>query len=146
VPEQQTSCHKGLITLANGASGRGRSDLGDFYNQLLPAMWAGARLRCPVCGKGRMYASLTRLNEQCPACGIRFEPEQGTFSGALMLAMGITGLLVALGALSVELLFHPPAEVQLWLWILFACLFLPLTYPSFKGAWLGFMYTLKRMP
>lgn len=124
---------------------QGLFDLGDFYNELLPAMWAGACLRCPVCRQGRMYASLTHQNKRCPNCGISFEPEAGTFSGALMLAMGVTGLVVALGAIGIEVIFHPTIDTQVFLWSVFACLFLPLSYPSFKGAWLGFMYTLKRM-
>lgn len=123
----------------------GRWELGDFFTHLWPAMGAGIRRRCPVCHKGRLYAGPGRLNERCPACGIRFEPDPGDFAGALMLTMGVTGLFVALGTIVLEVAFHLSGDTQLWIWVTFACLFLPLAYPNFKGAWLGFMYTLRRM-
>lgn len=38
---------------------------------------------CPRCRQGRIYASIARMNERCPACGLKFEREQGYFLGAM---------------------------------------------------------------
>ena len=32
------------------------------------AMWRGLRGRCPVCGRGRLFARLLRVNTVCDAC------------------------------------------------------------------------------
>ena len=41
------------------------------------------RLRCPRCTTGPIFASLFRMNRQCPVCGLEFEREQGYFVGAM---------------------------------------------------------------
>ena len=41
------------------------------------------RLRCPRCATGPIFASLFRMNRQCPVCGLEFEREQGYFVGAM---------------------------------------------------------------
>ena len=41
------------------------------------------RHRCPRCLEGAVYASLLRMHESCPRCGLRFEREPGYFLGAM---------------------------------------------------------------
>ena len=41
------------------------------------------RLHCPRCAAGPIFASLFRMNRQCPVCGLEFEREQGYFVGAM---------------------------------------------------------------
>ncbi len=39
--------------------------------------WRAARLRCPVCGSGGLFASWFRMRQHCPRCGLplhRSEP------------------------------------------------------------------------
>ncbi len=61
------------------------------------------RLRCPRCFEGRVYASLFRMHEACPSCGLVFEREPGYFVGAmyfgygLALAAGLPPFLLLLG-------------------------------------------------
>jgi uncharacterized protein (DUF983 family) len=40
------------------------------------------QLRCPRCLQGQVFATLFRMHEQCPVCGLRFEREPGYFTGA----------------------------------------------------------------
>lgn len=47
------------------------------------SMWAILRQRCPRCGKGKVFAGSVRMHEECPACKIRFEREEGYFLGAM---------------------------------------------------------------
>ena len=55
------------------------------------------RQRCPRCLKGKVFAGLVRMNENCPECGYHFEREQGYFLGAMyasyFLAVPAVGLL-----------------------------------------------------
>lgn len=43
----------------------------------------GLKLRCPNCGLGPLYASLTRMHSSCDYCDLVFEREQGYFIGAI---------------------------------------------------------------
>lgn len=47
------------------------------------------RQRCPRCRQGRVFCGAIAMNERCPACGLRFEREQGYWLGALYLAYGL---------------------------------------------------------
>jgi uncharacterized protein (DUF983 family) len=48
-----------------------------------------AKQRCPRCLQGRVFATLFRMHEQCPVCGLRFEREPGYFTGAMYLSYGV---------------------------------------------------------
>jgi uncharacterized protein (DUF983 family) len=58
------------------------------------------RLRCPRCGRDRLYARWFTMHERCGACGLRYEREQGYFVGAiyvnyaLTVALGLGGVLL----------------------------------------------------
>jgi uncharacterized protein (DUF983 family) len=47
---------------------------------MLAPVLRGLRLKCPACGEGRMSArwwTLGHLRDECPRCGVRFEPARG---------------------------------------------------------------------
>jgi uncharacterized protein (DUF983 family) len=62
------------------------------------------RQLCPRCRSGKIFRGsvwgFPKMHEQCPACGLKFEREQGYFLGAMYFSytMGI-GLIVLLSAL-----------------------------------------------
>ena len=39
-------------------------------------VWRGLRLRCPVCGQGRLFRTYFTMHESCSCCGVRFAREQ----------------------------------------------------------------------
>jgi uncharacterized protein (DUF983 family) len=45
--------------------------------------------RCPRCREGRVFASLLRMNRQCPRCDLQFEREPGYFLGAMYFSYGL---------------------------------------------------------
>ncbi|MCC6628072.1 MAG: DUF983 domain-containing protein [Chloroflexi bacterium] len=56
------------------------------------------RLRCPVCGQGRLFRSGLSVNEQCPTCRFRFARaneygSEGYFTGAMAINLVVTGVL-----------------------------------------------------
>src|SRR5262245_12611962 len=55
-------------------------------------------LRCPSCGRTRLFAGWFRMREACAACGLRYEREPGYFVGAIYvnyaLTIGLLGVLV----------------------------------------------------
>lgn len=108
---------------------------------MLRPLLRGAALRCPVCGRGRLFAGYNRVVDHCAQCGARFHDSRGEWTGALMFAQGVFGLL-ALGGWYVLFLLG----VRLWDWRGLAWLIgwgiaAPIAlYPSFKGAWIGAMH------
>jgi len=60
---------------------------------------------CPRCRQGfvfqgRFLLGLSKMNEYCPTCGLKFEREQGYFLGAMFisyaLAVGVMGAFLGL--------------------------------------------------
>ena len=52
-------------------------------------------LRCPVCGKGRLFSGIFRVPEKCPACGAPYAREAGFFLGSIYINYGLTSLIAA---------------------------------------------------
>jgi uncharacterized protein (DUF983 family) len=53
-------------------------------------------LRCPYCGKGKLFRKGFTMYEKCPICGWRFERESGYWTGAIALNLVVTELLIAI--------------------------------------------------
>ena len=56
----------------------------------------GLLLRCPYCGKGKLFRRGFTMYEKCPVCGWRFEREEGYWTGAIAVNLVVTELLIAL--------------------------------------------------
>ena len=63
----------------------------------------GLLLRCPNCGKGKLFRRGFTMYEKCPVCGWRFEREEGYWTGAVALNLVVTELLIALVAVPVAI-------------------------------------------
>ena len=50
------------------------------------------KLKCCLCGKGRMFRNWFIMHEQCPECGCLFEREPGFFLGSIYFNYGITAI------------------------------------------------------
>jgi uncharacterized protein (DUF983 family) len=69
--------------------------------------WAGIfHQLCPRCRAGKIFQTsifriFPRMHERCPACGLKFEREQGYFLGAMYFSYGIGVVAISLLALIV---------------------------------------------
>lgn len=109
---------------------------------MLKAAWYGLLLRCPRCHIGRMSQGLLATRDRCPHCGAEFEPEEGDFIGAMLVAYSITAVLIVIGIYLVAVFTDLSARAQLYLWSVVGTLFLALTYRNMKGAWVGILYAM----
>ena len=64
-------------------------------NRFFVLFGRGLMLRCPVCGKGKLFRTWFRMYERCPNCGYRFEREEGYFSASMAINLVISELLIA---------------------------------------------------
>lgn len=110
--------------------------------RLLRFAWIGFRLRCPACGDGSMASGPFRLHPHCPACGAVFEPEEGDFLGAMLVAYSVTAVLLAIGIYLVAAFTTLTAIQHLLLWAVVGTLFLILSYRNMKGLWIGILHAM----
>lgn len=98
------------------------------------------RLRCPVCGRGRMFDRWTHMRGRCDSCGLILERgEQDYFIGAYLLNLIIAELVVVAAMLVVLFLTWPAVP---WGWMLWGIVGLTIpaawvTYPFSRSLWLA---------
>ena len=85
-------------------------------------LWRALRLRCPRCGRGRLYRRSYAMFPHCAVCSWVFEREEGYWTGAVAVNLVVTefviaALVVPLGILQVPivplLIFGLPLPVLL---------------------------------
>ena len=65
-------------------------------NNFMTILIRGLLLRCPYCGKGKLFRRGFKMYERCPVCGWRYEREEGYWTGAIAVNLVVTELLIAL--------------------------------------------------
>jgi uncharacterized protein (DUF983 family) len=96
------------------------------------------RLRCPRCGKGRLFRGWLSMHDGCPDCGLQFQREPGFFLGSIYFNYGMTALLVTVSYFAC--FFGTDISPNHLLWGEFAfCLLFPLWFFRYaRSLWLGF--------
>lgn len=101
------------------------------------ALGRGLRLRCPVCGVGRLFRSLFGMRDSCLHCGVSYGREAGFWLGSMDINLTVS-LLVILGSL----VFLPELEVRHELALLgAAAVVLPAALFRFvRGFWMALLF------
>ncbi|MGC3947654.1 MAG: DUF983 domain-containing protein [Chryseolinea sp.] len=91
--------------------------------------------KCPKCREGNMFAysaaNLSKfnvMNDRCPVCGVRLEPEPGFYQGAMYVGYGFTVALIAIVGVTLYLTWDPSEWTYSAIVILLAILMAPLNY------------------
>jgi uncharacterized protein (DUF983 family) len=84
----------------------------DSYSALL----AGARCRCPNCGKGRLFRAFLKVADQCDHCGEALHHQRADDAPAYFVIV-IVGHIVVPLTLAVETAFTPAYWVHAALWL-----------------------------
>lgn len=106
--------------------------------RFLTLVWRSACLRCPVCGKGKLYRGWWRMNETCEHCGASFVRESGFFLGAIYFNYGLTALFVAVAYPLLVFSRDVPSQKALVGCMAFTLLFPLLFFRHARSLWLGF--------
>lgn len=100
-------------------------------------IWRGLRLRCPVCGKGKLFRTYFRMYETCSTCGVGFAREHGQWVGSLDLNTFVVAFVLMIGAA-----FSPlwPLGISLAVWG-GAAIVVPLaTFRFSRGLWTAIVH------
>jgi uncharacterized protein (DUF983 family) len=96
------------------------------------------RLRCPYCGRGKLFRGWFQMHKQCEACGASFEREPGFFLGSIYFNYGLTAL-IATVAYTVLLFGYEVPETALLVGALAFVVLFPLWFFRYaRSLWLGF--------
>ncbi len=106
--------------------------------QVETLIWRGLRLRCPRCGKGKLYRRFLKMHDRCPQCKLRLEREPGYYLGASYINYGITA--ISMTAMFLFLRLGMNISTQTIIWPLFSfCLVFPLLiFRHARALWLAF--------
>lgn len=98
---------------------------------------AGALLngKCPRCREGDMFTypatnptKFNRMNETCPHCGVRLQPEPGFYQGAMYVGYGFTIAVILVVGLVLYFLWDPSEWTYIGTVIGIMILLAPLNY------------------
>lgn len=105
-------------------------------------LWRGCRKKCPQCGQGPLYQGWIKLHEQCPACGLKYLPDQGDLWGALLFLDRVLFIV----PLIVLVYFRQQHSSMAWVLGVGAVIFLGLilTVPHRNGMSLAIDYLVRR--
>jgi uncharacterized protein (DUF983 family) len=100
---------------------------------------AALRQRCPRCREGRLFRTMTQMNDPCPICGLVFEREPGYFIGAMYFSYALAVLMITpLFIFFYWLLPTLPGPVIALLALLPFLPFVPAVYRYSRVIWLYF--------
>lgn len=99
--------------------------------------WRGLKLRCPVCGQGKLFRTYFRMHERCGRCGVAFAREHGQWVGSLDINTLLTALVLMAGVG-----FGPlwPLKTSLIVWCSAAVIFPIATFRFSRGLWTAIVH------
>lgn len=96
------------------------------------------RLRCPRCGRGRLFCGWLSMHAACDHCGLNFSREPGFYLGAIYVNYGLTALIVTATYLSLHFGLGV-ADYVLLIGIGLYCVVFPLWFFRYaRSLWLAF--------
>jgi uncharacterized protein (DUF983 family) len=107
--------------------------------RVLRTLWLVTRLRCPVCGLGRLRGRGLRVNARCGVCGVVFERSPGEFTGGM--GLNSVATCVGVGALAFWVGYSDiPLALGMAGVALFAVVFPILFYVHSRALWVGILH------
>ncbi|HEU4478107.1 MAG TPA: DUF983 domain-containing protein [Pyrinomonadaceae bacterium] len=103
-------------------------------------------LRCPACGRSRIFARLFHLKDHCDACRAIFKREEGFFVGALMVAVVTTEAVIVLAYLLSLSIVGPHYQFVINILLGIALLFPVAFYHHSWSIWLAFDHFIEGLP
>jgi uncharacterized protein (DUF983 family) len=103
-------------------------------------------LRCPYCGRGKLFRGVFRMFLRCPECGLSYFPEQGYYLGAMIINYAVvTAVVITLFLLSLLLpnFTRLTTNEKITLWIIFAIALSLTVMRHSYSFWLGVDFWIK---
>ncbi|HTQ33296.1 MAG TPA: DUF983 domain-containing protein [Stellaceae bacterium] len=108
---------------------------------LTEAMRRGFMLRCPNCGKGRLFGRFLKVVDHCAACGEVMSHHRADDFPAYLVIILIGHVLVP-AALIVEIAYSPPLWLHALLWLPLTAISAVALLQPVKGAIVGLQWQM----
>lgn len=105
---------------------------------LIRLILRGLRLRCPACGRTKIFRGWFAMNDACSHCGRQFQRGPGYFLGSIYVNYAFTGAIVIVMFLSLFLTDALTGTLLLVLLCLFALLFPIWFFRYARALWIAF--------
>jgi uncharacterized protein (DUF983 family) len=106
------------------------------------AVGRGFMLRCPACGKGKMFRAFLKVADTCPHCGEELFHHQADDAPPYFTIL-IVGHIVVPLMLAVELEYMPPIWVHVAIWPTLTLALSLALLPRIKGAVVGLQWAAR---
>jgi len=100
-------------------------------------VWRGLRLKCPVCGQGKLFRTYFRMNDHCACCGVGFSREHGQWVGSLDINTLLTAVVLMIGIIASP---NWSVRTSLWVWCTAAVVFPILSFRFVRGVWTAIVH------
>ena len=104
------------------------------------------KLRCPACGRGRVFDRPFHVKDLCEYCGVRFKREEGFFVGALLINVVTTEFVILMSYLISLPVIDAHYQLVLALLFVVALLFPLVFYHHSWSIWLSFDHFVEGLP
>ncbi len=102
----------------------------------------GARLRCPSCGKVKIFRAYLKVNDICPNCHEELHHHRADDAPPYF-TMLIVGHVIVGGVLALEQSHAPPTWVHAAIWLPLLLIMSLALLPPIKGALVGLQWALR---
>ena len=100
-------------------------------------LFRALRLRCPRCGKGRLFKGWFRMSNRCPECNFLIERTRGYYLGSIYINYGMTAWITTISFIVGRLYLRLPSRPLGWGLVAF-CLIFPMFFFRYSRAiWLA---------
>lgn len=108
---------------------------------LTDAMWRAFKMRCPNCGKGRLFGRFLKVADHCSECSEVFSHHRADDFPAYLVIVLVGHILVP-AALIVEVTYSPPMWLDALLWLPLTAIFAVALLQPVKGAIVGMQWQM----
>ncbi len=112
------------------------------HRHALWSMLRGARLRCPSCGRGKLFRAYLKVVDECPRCGEELHHQRADDAPPYF-TMLIVGHVVVAGIMTVERVYAPESWVETAIWLPVTLILSLWLLPRVKGALIGLQWALR---
>src|SRR5688572_1059741 len=96
------------------------------------------RLRCPQCGKGKLFRNWFTMPKNCSECGLILEREPGYYLGSIYVNYGLIAILTMASTILLFFFYQVDPAILMYGGFAFAILFSTLFFPFARALWLAF--------
>ncbi|GCE19946.1 DUF983 domain-containing protein [Dictyobacter kobayashii] len=105
--------------------------------RFLMLLMRGLLLRCPVCGQGKLFCGVFKMNEHCPVCQFKFEREEGYYTSSMAINLVVSEFIAAAIVLPLAATPSIPVLPVLLIGCPFALILPFLFFRPSRGLWLS---------